>query len=125
LQSTIREAKLEERYNEGFISRAVRGGHLFLFELGDPLRKSRHFPLRGIAMNDALLGSADQSGFGFRHGDERSGAVTGGDGFLNFARGRTHARAARFIDRGSTFGLAGGFLGGFGIGHSVLNTELS
>ena len=102
-----------------------RGEHLFLFELGDPMRKPRYFPLRGIAVNDALLGGADQSRFGFRHGGERSGAVTGGDGFLNFTRGRTHARAARFIDRGPTFGLAGGFLGGFGIGHSVLNTELS
>lgn len=76
-------------------------------------------------MNDAFLGGADQSRFGFRHGRERTGAVAGGDGFLDLARRRAHARAPRFIDGGPAFGLAGGFLGGFGIGHSVLNTELS
>jgi hypothetical protein len=125
LQSTIRVAKAENATRRGFVSRGLRAEHLFLFELGDPLRKPGHFPLRGIAVNDAFLGGADQSRFGFRHGGKRSGAITGSDSLLNFARGRTHARAARFIDRSPTFGLAGGFFGGFGIGHSVLNTELS
>lgn len=76
-------------------------------------------------MNDALLGGADQSRLGLRHGRECTRSVASGDGFLDLARRRAHARTPRFIDGGPAVGLAGGFLSGFGIGHSVLNTEPS
>ena len=54
-----------------------RNRRLLFAELGNPMREPGDFAARGVAMNDALLPSADDGGLRVHHGENRSGAVAG------------------------------------------------
>jgi hypothetical protein len=87
-------------------------------ELGDLVDEPRHLATGGVAMNGAHLAGADYRRLRFRHGGNCSGAIAGGDRFLDFTHGGAQARAPRLIDHGTARDLARGLLGGFGIGHA-------
>jgi hypothetical protein len=86
-------------------------------EFGDPVRETRDFALRSVAVDDALLRGANDGGLCLRHCRERAAAVAGGDRFFDFAHRRAQARAARFIDDSAALDLASGLFRGFRVGH--------
>jgi hypothetical protein len=92
---------------------------LFFSELRNAMREPRNFAARCIAMHDALLRRADDRRFGFAHGGDCPGAITGGDGLFDFAHRRADVRAPRFIDDRTARDLAGGLSGGFRISHEA------
>jgi len=103
---------------------APRAAALFLLKLRDLVREPRNFSLRGIAMHDAFLCSADQSRLRVSHRGESASAVTRGDRFLHLADCAAHARASRLIDNGSADGLTGSFLCGFRVRHTYRIQEI-
>ena len=111
------------QFGLGNLSAPVRK-NLFLFEFRNLVREPRHFSARRIAMHDALLRRANQSRFGFRHRRSCLSAIASGNRLLDLTERGAHARTPRFIDDGSPRGLAGGFLCGFGIGHTCWTQEM-
>ena len=91
--------------------RDVRSNSDLFSEFRNPMGQAGYFPPGGITMNDALLTSADDGRFGFRHGGEGIGAIACRYGFLDFAQCAANPRPAHLIDCGAALDLTSGFFG--------------
>ncbi len=94
-----------------------------LSELRDSVRELRNFTGGGIAMQHAFFRGTHERRFGLSHRHERRRAIASADRLLDAAYRGPDARAPRLVDHGATGNLTSGLLGGFCIGHDVVNAS--